>query len=581
MKGKIASGLVLTTLWVCALTLAFDVKLLKASGTIYIRADGSVDPSTAPLQRDGDVYTFTANVFDSIVVERDNVIIDGAGCSLHGTPGMIGISVQLRNNVTLRKMKIEGFQFGILLGLSSNCHIFTNSVTGSFDVGIRVLECSENSVCENNVTRNDCGIFLSGGSQNHVCQNNVTGNNQYGIGLYDSLNNTVSENSITVNKVHGIWVSGDSSNNTVFRNSIETNMWGVWLGSSPNNTLSGNSITDNDEGIVVHASSNNIISENNITTSNNQGISLVSAHQNEISQNVIGNNSLGIGSSESQGNLMHNNILSSNGVGIRLTNSNSTELRSNVVTESESIGVRIESVGGAVCSFDNILTENLISFTKDTGFVMNYSLATTIYHNNFIENTNHAHIELSAGASNVWDDGYPSGGNYWDDYNDPDNYWGEHQDFNGSDMIGDVPYAIDEDNTDRYPLLTPWPTNHWAFEKCLLVAISNSTIMNFNFDQQIGEISFNVTADTSDVCKVIISKWLLDGAFNLFIDNVPATCSISWSPNYYLMNFTYSQGLHTVQIVGESVLRGDLDGDRYIGIKDLYLVASHFGESCP
>jgi len=42
----------------------------------------------------------------------------------------------------------------------------------------------------------------------------------------------------------------------------------------------------------------------------------------------------------------------------------------------------------------------------------------TIYHNNFVNNTAQAQDASvdSANPINVWDDGYPFGGNYWSDY---------------------------------------------------------------------------------------------------------------------------------------------------------------------
>lgn len=63
-----------------------------------------------------------------------------------------------------------------------------------------------------------------------------------------------------------------------------------------------------------------------------------------------------------------------------------------------------------------------------------------IFHNNFLNETYNAFDEFS----NTWDDGYPSGGNYWDDYTGIDS---------DNDGIGDTPYDIPGgSNQDRYPL---------------------------------------------------------------------------------------------------------------------------------
>jgi PKD repeat protein len=50
---------------------------------------------------------------------------------------------------------------------------------------------------------------------------------------------------------------------------------------------------------------------------------------------------------------------------------------------------------------------------------------------------------------NVWDDGYPSGGNYWNDYAGTDLYSGPYQNETGSDGIGDTWYPVG----DHYPLM--------------------------------------------------------------------------------------------------------------------------------
>jgi len=64
----------------------------------------------------------------------------------------------------------------------------------------------------------------------------------------------------------------------------------------------------------------------------------------------------------------------------------------------------------------------------------------------------------SYNSTNVWDDCYPSGGNYWSDYTDIDQYSGPQQNETGSDGIWDNPYVIDGNNQDNYPLVPEFPT---------------------------------------------------------------------------------------------------------------------------
>src|SRR4030065_2521885 len=54
-----------------------------ASSTIYIKSDGSILPSGVNITTtDNRTYTFTGNVNDTIIIQRDNIIVDGEGYSL-------------------------------------------------------------------------------------------------------------------------------------------------------------------------------------------------------------------------------------------------------------------------------------------------------------------------------------------------------------------------------------------------------------------------------------------------------------------------------------------------------------------
>ena len=126
MEKKIVSGIILILLLLSMLTLAFDIQPVRASGTIYIRPDGTVE-GTDKIQRDGDAYTFTDNIYDEIVVERDNIVIDGATYTLSW--GETGIRLSDRSNITIRNMEIKEFDRGIMLDNSSNNNIYGNNIT--------------------------------------------------------------------------------------------------------------------------------------------------------------------------------------------------------------------------------------------------------------------------------------------------------------------------------------------------------------------------------------------------------------------------------------------------------------------
>jgi len=95
----------------------------------------------------------------------------------------------------------------------------------------------------------------------------------------------------------------------------------------------------------------------------------------------------------------------------------------------------------------NSISNNTITCCKDGIVLWDSSENNTIYHNNFINNTNHVNI---TSGTNLWNQSYPSGGNYWDDFASTDLFSGSNQNISGSDGIYDTSYnisnGIDRDN---------------------------------------------------------------------------------------------------------------------------------------
>ncbi|MCW4031061.1 MAG: right-handed parallel beta-helix repeat-containing protein, partial [Candidatus Bathyarchaeota archaeon] len=139
---------------------------------------------------------------------------------------------------------------------------------------------------------------------------------------------------------------------------------------------------------------NNVITKNKLET-NLYSISLTSSNENSISENTIGSSSNGIALYESADNIIMKNDIAGNEYGVKLTNSSDNNL----------------------------------------------------FHNSFIFNTYQVN---STDSVNLWDNSYPSGGNYWIDY---ESLYPDAEELDGLG-IWDTPYVIDEDNQDNYPLIS-------------------------------------------------------------------------------------------------------------------------------
>lgn len=244
---------VLAILLMLCLTLTIGFNFCKANPygppqitSIYIKSDGSVAPTNSPLKNvGGNQYLLTENLSGvvysqfnrsmyNIVIEKDNVFLDGANHTIEGL-GSLGIEIVYRNNVTIKNIALSSFGTGIEIWCSSNINI------------------------------TDCSIFSG----------------ERGVTISNSSNVVIAENIFADNRFQTAIEMKYSNSSIIYGNKLSCIPADGWLVSGlrleccPNNFIVANTITGFYSGITILNSSNNYFYQNNIIDNNIQAQDLL------------------------------------------------------------------------------------------------------------------------------------------------------------------------------------------------------------------------------------------------------------------------------------------------------------------
>jgi len=489
------------------------IEPVRAVTTWTVDDDGPADFSSiqeainSPVVKDGDtIFVYNGTYYENVVVNKTVSLV---GENKHTTiidGGETGNVVCLRAN----NIKISGFTIRNSGTFDWDSGVYVSPL--DWDTSVCVSRSSGNNISFNIVTNNENGIFIHESSKNTLTNNVVTANRVYGVHLWDTSNDILTDNTVS-NNFDGIIIELCSNailrNNTASGNMDNFGVGGVELSHfvhdiDTSNKVEGKSIRYlvNRKDIVIDSSwdvgylclvnsTNVTVKDLTLTVRNWHGIKFAYTKNSRIENVTISRTSYAIDFSYSSNNtIINNNIL--NQMGIRLDDSNGNAIINNSISNTwHAISFYSSS--------NNTITNNYVNNNR-YGIWSYDSSDNKIYHNNFVENIQQAYdssIECPEYplSINIWDDGYPSGGNYWSDYTGLDVYSGLYQNATGSDGIGDTPYIIDENNQDIYPLMKPWRAVLGDLNNDGKVNIKDIAIWGLAFGSYPGHPRWNPNAD--------------------------------------------------------------------------------------
>lgn len=388
-----------------------------------------------------------------VVIKGTNITDNWGGILLRSGSGVLlednrfakganGVYSESTGDLVIRSNHISGFYVGISLNTASDVTIERNDINHNNRTGVRVFESTNVTIAGNEISLTDFyGIDVESSMNVAVTGNNISSNNWHGVDVLQSSNLTITDNNILSNAQTGISLVL-SSETDISGNYFSDNGQGIHFSSSTNATIAGNVFAF--DGIFVQGYVHQL-SSLTITPDN-----LVDGKPILYYKNCEGLDINGI----SAGQIILVNFTNGLITGLHVTNTD-TAIQMVHVEEVHVLGNNLSSndIGIHMVRSKNVTISSNNLWHNHHGMLVSYSNGIRVSHNNVFSQAIQADEYL--GEDNLWDDGYPSGGNYWSDYTGMDQFSGEEQNQPGGDGIGDASYTLWRGNHDRYPLMSP------------------------------------------------------------------------------------------------------------------------------
>ncbi len=471
------------------------------------------------------------------------------------------------NNITNNKLNTNS-RYGVTVWRSNNNTISKNTIASNKDFGISIIYSDGNILDNNTLSKNKDGIELRA-SKNHKLSYNkmisdglfITGNlfdgwrELFSDEVLDGFGNVLWRYSIDYWNTHDISTTNIIGNKPIIywkdktEGTVPANAGQVILANCRNIQLKNQNISIKSVPIAMGFSLGNTLFNNIATSAIWHGIYLESSEGNKILNSTVYSSIDGIYLDNSQkNNITENEIYLNQKSGILLKFSNKNAIFKNNISNNAH-GLRIEYSNNNSISRNNFVTNN------DYGVNLGWDTQDNIvFLNNFVDNN----IQASDSGDNFWNDEYPTGGNYWDDYVGIDVLMGLNQNETGTDGIGDAPYDITIGGVnafDEYPLMVP-------FEKGKLIQTPPTPPRNLKAETHDEYVVITWLAPSYDGGTPIIQFNIYRGVTeenlnlytNILINTTEPYGDYSFINLNVTLNHTYYYKVSAVNKIGESLL---------------------------
>jgi len=321
---------------------------------------------------------------------------------------------------------------------------------------------------------------------------------------------------------------------------------------------SGNTynLTNNIEGSITANRSNIVLNGNGFSLSN--GLLLYEVSNITVNGFVITGNQFGANVGYPENGDAEDGILLSNTSNVMIVNNTIFSIWSIWELNGEAFnGIDVEGGNSNIITgnlilndatgmyFDNtqknlIINNNIVDNASqdDLGSIGIWfcdASNNTIYHNNIIDNLVYGTAASNGdwggtpytpNSANVWDDGFPAGGNYWG--------LQTGKEINNTG-ISDSPYMIDSKNIDRYPLIRPFTSSFLA-----------------NYEQEIIPPKVSVISPSNKLYRDanVSLTFAIDKPFDWIFYSLDGQNNVTINGNTTISNIAY--GSHSITVYANS-----------------------------